>query len=460
LSLAPHADLVSLTDYMHAHPASPHAGVGANALAPGLAKAPGPDECFTEVDGRDYVGRRNVTRSGLKCRPWAVEYAHRDQLQGWPPPENLCRRVVAEAGCAACFPDCATTVACRRNRLECCDIGEPQPSCAPSHAAARRSPPPPPPSSDLSPSLRILMRTAPDLVKHSDGTHVGSATLLYRPGHAVPSVISSPPPPPPPPPPPSAPPPDSAECFTLHDASDYRGVQNISVNGYACQRWTSQLPNAHPYHPGSPSWDEAGLGSHNYCRRPGGFACAWCFVDKAHPPPFAEKERRRLVLLHDKPSSRHSRHDADGTEVEADGSAADEPPEETVEPEYEPPGLPSSSGHPRQAKPAWDCCDVMSHMREKCASGAPAADPVTAFLGLADHRAAPSLSGSDPARASPPPRSALGLAAMILAVSAALGASAGVLLLRARRRQSAWRLSASSADGYAIALASSASPML
>lgn len=302
---AANTNVQSLTQFMHEHHGS-EAVTGPlhpdlRVVQPGAAPEPSrprrvplaassASECYSRPDGSDYAGSQNVTRSGAACRSWAIEFSHRRDRHepgAQPPPENFCRLVDPQMACAACYPACSTTAACRRNQLECCDIGLPHASCEPQHAGAASlqwpgaHAPPSPPGSDLPLSMQLLMRPRPGLLPTGPGT----APQLAEPAAPPPPVVPAPPP--------SAPPPDARECFSQHDASDYRGCRNVTVNGYVCQRWTAQWPNAHPYMPGTAEWERAGLGDHNYCRRPGGFACAWCYVDKGSPPPYAEKRGSR-----------------------------------------------------------------------------------------------------------------------------------------------------------------------
>jgi len=71
---------------------------------------------------------------------------------------------------------------------------------------------------------------------------------------------------------------------------DYTGFQNVTRDGFTCQRWDSQYPNKH---------SNVGLkNSENYCRNPGSEKrTIWCYVTdkeqkwdycnpKVWPPPF------------------------------------------------------------------------------------------------------------------------------------------------------------------------------
>ncbi|XP_063954844.1 deleted in malignant brain tumors 1 protein-like isoform X2 [Lytechinus pictus] len=68
------------------------------------------------------------------------------------------------------------------------------------------------------------------------------------------------------------------ECYTLSNASDYRGNVSVSRNGKPCQRWTSQAPHEHRYI--LSDYPDDGLGDHNYCRNPDGSGdFAWCYTN-------------------------------------------------------------------------------------------------------------------------------------------------------------------------------------
>ena len=57
----------------------------------------------------------------------------------------------------------------------------------------------------------------------------------------------------------------------------YRGCQNYTISGKACQMWNVQSPHSHSVSPDN--YPDAGLGNHNYCRNPsnhdGGL---WCYT--------------------------------------------------------------------------------------------------------------------------------------------------------------------------------------
>ena len=66
------------------------------------------------------------------------------------------------------------------------------------------------------------------------------------------------------------------ECYSMGDASDYRGSARTTVDGARCQRWTEHVPHAHNF--SSEAQPHAGLGAHNFCRNPDGSDGAWCFT--------------------------------------------------------------------------------------------------------------------------------------------------------------------------------------
>eukprot|EP00746_Dinoflagellata_sp_MGD_P123671 gnl/MRDRNA2_/MRDRNA2_58293_c0_seq1.p1 gnl/MRDRNA2_/MRDRNA2_58293_c0~~gnl/MRDRNA2_/MRDRNA2_58293_c0_seq1.p1 ORF type:complete len:1441 (+),score=201.09 gnl/MRDRNA2_/MRDRNA2_58293_c0_seq1:112-4434(+) len=71
------------------------------------------------------------------------------------------------------------------------------------------------------------------------------------------------------------------ESFSAETATDYRGCQNMTVDGLACQKWTSQTPHEHDYLPAGTSRESDGLGDHNFCRNPPGAfkgRTVWCYT--------------------------------------------------------------------------------------------------------------------------------------------------------------------------------------
>ncbi|CAL6279028.1 unnamed protein product [Bathycoccus prasinos] len=59
--------------------------------------------------------------------------------------------------------------------------------------------------------------------------------------------------------------------------SGYRGCQNYTISGKACQMWNVQSPHSHSVSPDN--YPDAGLGNHNYCRNPSNHAGGlWCYT--------------------------------------------------------------------------------------------------------------------------------------------------------------------------------------
>ncbi|XP_006824568.2 plasminogen-like [Saccoglossus kowalevskii] len=62
------------------------------------------------------------------------------------------------------------------------------------------------------------------------------------------------------------------ECYLELDGSDYRGIVNTTIDGNACQVWTSSqyyIPDV---------WYEFGVDDHNFCRNPDGDVGVWCYT--------------------------------------------------------------------------------------------------------------------------------------------------------------------------------------
>ncbi|KAJ1619031.1 Kringle-like protein [Pavlovales sp. CCMP2436] len=203
---------------------------------------PPPAECYTQSDGSDYRGKVNVTARLRTCQRWDVQAPHQHEYTPSSYPSdgleaNYCRRPGKQGPhCAWCY----TVEAGNKHSTECCDIGMPQLKCA---NGVEQSPPPSPPP-------------APPPRQTSGG----------KSAFAIPSAHGD-------------------YCYQQHDASDYRGRVNVTVWGFACQRWASQTPHQHSYYPWR--YPDDGL-DENYCRRPGGEGphCAWCYVGMhPHPPP-------------------------------------------------------------------------------------------------------------------------------------------------------------------------------
>ncbi|CAL8242496.1 unnamed protein product [Merluccius merluccius] len=58
-------------------------------------------------------------------------------------------------------------------------------------------------------------------------------------------------------------------------AADYRGKVNTTPKGVSCQRWDSQFPHNHTYHPQNYKCRDL---KENYCRNPDGSDYPWCFT--------------------------------------------------------------------------------------------------------------------------------------------------------------------------------------
>ncbi|EPY23798.1 hypothetical protein STCU_07452 [Strigomonas culicis] len=67
---------------------------------------------------------------------------------------------------------------------------------------------------------------------------------------------------------------DPVEGYLIADGRDYRGVVNVTVSGYGCQKWTSQTPWTHDTEIDA----AAGIGDHNYCRNPSGASGPMCYT--------------------------------------------------------------------------------------------------------------------------------------------------------------------------------------
>lgn len=70
------------------------------------------------------------------------------------------------------------------------------------------------------------------------------------------------------------------------DGRDYRGTLDHTIDGYTCQKWSSQYPWTHkllPYPYNGEENEKDGLGDHNYCRNPSGDRKSrpWCYTTKS-----------------------------------------------------------------------------------------------------------------------------------------------------------------------------------
>lgn len=61
------------------------------------------------------------------------------------------------------------------------------------------------------------------------------------------------------------------ETMTGVKDADYRGCQDMTRNGMACQKWSAQTPHTHDKTGG-------GTGDHNQCRNPDGENTIWCYM--------------------------------------------------------------------------------------------------------------------------------------------------------------------------------------
>uniref|UniRef100_A0A3B4F895 Plasminogen n=1 Tax=Pundamilia nyererei TaxID=303518 RepID=A0A3B4F895_9CICH len=64
------------------------------------------------------------------------------------------------------------------------------------------------------------------------------------------------------------------ECIVCN-GEDYKGKISTTENGFTCQRWDSQKPHNHDYHPSSLPQKYL---EENYCRNPDGDPRPWCFT--------------------------------------------------------------------------------------------------------------------------------------------------------------------------------------
>ncbi|XP_070789837.1 hepatocyte growth factor-like protein [Pituophis catenifer annectens] len=72
----------------------------------------------------------------------------------------------------------------------------------------------------------------------------------------------------------------TTSCFRLK-GEDYRGKVNVTTSGVPCQRWDSQTPHRHNFHPEKYPCKDL---SENYCRNPDGSEAPWCFTTMTNLP--------------------------------------------------------------------------------------------------------------------------------------------------------------------------------
>ncbi|KAM6470315.1 hepatocyte growth factor-like protein isoform 1-T1 [Liasis olivaceus] len=70
----------------------------------------------------------------------------------------------------------------------------------------------------------------------------------------------------------------TTSCFRLK-GEDYRGTVNVTTSGVPCQRWDSQTPHRHNFHPEKYECKDL---RENYCRNPDGSEAPWCFTIMPH----------------------------------------------------------------------------------------------------------------------------------------------------------------------------------
>ncbi|KAG8458899.1 hypothetical protein KFE25_004233 [Diacronema lutheri] len=226
-------------------------------------------ECYTLERGADYRGLRNMTARGHACQRWTSQAPHaHDYVPSRLPhaglgAHNYCR-AAGQLGRSGAF--CFTTDA--RVKWDFCDIGARREHCS---APGRTSPPP-------SPAPPPFPPPPPSPPPRPDWSRVPTR-WIPRPRPPPPSPSpppADPPRPPAVPPPPS--PPAARECYTRSDFSDYRGERATTAWGYTCLPWAGEAARR--------GWSLAEHGGAdlrgNFCRRPFGARCAWCYTLESH----------------------------------------------------------------------------------------------------------------------------------------------------------------------------------
>ncbi|KAJ8303518.1 hypothetical protein KUTeg_019914 [Tegillarca granosa] len=182
-----------------------------------------PENCARRIDGMDYFGTLNVTRSGRTCQRWDSQTPHTHSYQVLSDEENYCRNPGDESK-----PWCYTTDPDKR--FELCDI----PYCenSPCHS---------------------------DPCKNGgtcsvDGTSYRCDCLKSYSGSNCETQLEI----------------EPENCKRTGTGFDYKGKTNITQSGYTCQRWDSQTPHSHSK--SSPDLIE------NYCRNPDGEPAPWCYT--------------------------------------------------------------------------------------------------------------------------------------------------------------------------------------
>ncbi|XP_063148045.1 hepatocyte growth factor-like protein isoform X2 [Candoia aspera] len=72
----------------------------------------------------------------------------------------------------------------------------------------------------------------------------------------------------------------TTSCLRLK-GEDYRGKVNVTTSGVSCQRWDSQMPHRHNFHPQRYECKDL---RENYCRNPDGSEAPWCFTTMPNLP--------------------------------------------------------------------------------------------------------------------------------------------------------------------------------
>ena len=72
-----------------------------------------------------------------------------------------------------------------------------------------------------------------------------------------------------------------SDCVMTMDGNSYIGHKNITTGGLSCQRWDSQIPNAHSEN--LTRYFPDGRIDHNFCRNPEEYwSNPYCFTDTPH----------------------------------------------------------------------------------------------------------------------------------------------------------------------------------
>lgn len=184
------------------------------------------DEAFVG-NGFMYRGCQTKTRDGLTCQKWALQepHSHRVTSETYPDSdlqENYCRNPTGGGTSVWCY----TTNP--NKRWDYCD-----------------------PIIEETTTIRMI--TPPPTTTPVTTTPV-TTTLVTT----IPATTTS-----------------CVETLTGNGAS-YRGCQDMTRNGHACQAWNEQHPHKHSFT--SAFYPDDDLVS-DYCRNPDGDATIWCIID-------------------------------------------------------------------------------------------------------------------------------------------------------------------------------------